>query len=76
MLALLTDPEIEMPSDPRECLQKPVGVMTPGFGFVGAARERRNTPCISRSRDAVTEPKNKSAARMDLKTLPSTKVCS
>jgi len=55
----------------EECLQTPFGVMTPGFGFVSAARERRNTPCISSSCDAVTESKNKSAPQRDLKTLPS-----
>jgi hypothetical protein len=40
--------------------------MAQDFGFVEVARDRRNTPCISRSRAAATEPKDKSATHQVL----------
>jgi hypothetical protein len=35
--------------------------MAQDFGFVGAARARRNTLCISSTRAGATEPKDKPA---------------
>jgi hypothetical protein len=37
------------------------GLMAQDFGFVGAARARRNTLCISSTRAGATEPKDKPA---------------
>src|SRR3954451_6135754 len=49
--------------------RSPFRVMAPGFGFVGVARERRHTPCISSSLDAATESKNRSEPGTDFGTV-------